>query len=418
MKIDKNNYEAFFLDYSEGNLSDDQIVELLLFLELNPDLKVELELFEMDLKLEPENISAHINIKKILDVNQSDEELIIAYLEDDLSLKEKNFIEEKLKSDSAFKRLYQSFNHLKLKPQQDITLDKDCLLPIDINSSNYEELFIAYHEGDLNLINRKQVEHYAKENKLERELRAISKLKLKADQSLVFQNKNELKRKEGRVIPLYAWISSAAALFLLFFVLSKGWNNEETIVEEDNIEAPSKQMEIRDNSKAILEETLPLVEEKEVANKEEIRFALETPSKQEENSKESFKTVRNSTKKIEPSIIKQDIAGLEKPSEKNTDILEIPKEKEKEVHQQEPQLELPEDRIADLNKEDKELKNDSQKESSNNTLNIITLAENATRNSDLISFNSNLNETAQYNETSISIGKFSFSRKTKRKSKS
>lgn len=45
MKIDKTNYEAFFLDYLEGNLSDHEILEMMAFLRNNPELKEELELF-------------------------------------------------------------------------------------------------------------------------------------------------------------------------------------------------------------------------------------------------------------------------------------------------------------------------------------------------------------------------------------
>jgi hypothetical protein len=44
--INRNNYEAFLLDYVHQNLSPDVVAELMLFLEQNPELKVELEEFE------------------------------------------------------------------------------------------------------------------------------------------------------------------------------------------------------------------------------------------------------------------------------------------------------------------------------------------------------------------------------------
>jgi len=50
--ITRKNYEAYLLDYVEGNLSPELIAELMLFLEQNPDLKEVLEDFEIH-KLEP-----------------------------------------------------------------------------------------------------------------------------------------------------------------------------------------------------------------------------------------------------------------------------------------------------------------------------------------------------------------------------
>ncbi len=46
MDINRNNYEAYFLDYRENNLTPGQVAELLVFLEQNPDLKEEFESFE------------------------------------------------------------------------------------------------------------------------------------------------------------------------------------------------------------------------------------------------------------------------------------------------------------------------------------------------------------------------------------
>ncbi len=46
MEINKNNYEAFFLDYYDGNLPAEQVAVLLLFVEQHPELKEEFESFE------------------------------------------------------------------------------------------------------------------------------------------------------------------------------------------------------------------------------------------------------------------------------------------------------------------------------------------------------------------------------------
>ena len=39
MKIDRNNYEIFVLDFLEGNLDSDEMNEFRSFLEKNPELK-------------------------------------------------------------------------------------------------------------------------------------------------------------------------------------------------------------------------------------------------------------------------------------------------------------------------------------------------------------------------------------------
>jgi hypothetical protein len=54
MKINRNNCEAFFLDYYEGTLSEQQIAELFSFLKENPDLRDVFESFN-DIELQTEN---------------------------------------------------------------------------------------------------------------------------------------------------------------------------------------------------------------------------------------------------------------------------------------------------------------------------------------------------------------------------
>ena len=43
MKIDRNNYEQYFIDYLDGRMDTDREKILLSFLKFNPDLKKELD---------------------------------------------------------------------------------------------------------------------------------------------------------------------------------------------------------------------------------------------------------------------------------------------------------------------------------------------------------------------------------------
>ena len=55
MKIDRNNYEVYFIDYFEGNLNREEREELFQFLFLNPDLKNEFDEFEKNYSNVPED---------------------------------------------------------------------------------------------------------------------------------------------------------------------------------------------------------------------------------------------------------------------------------------------------------------------------------------------------------------------------
>lgn len=79
-KIDIHNYEAFYLDYLEGNLSEEDTAQLMLFLDSNPDIKAELNEFEwLELdtpKVEFDKSSLHQTINEA-----NVEDYIIASLE-------------------------------------------------------------------------------------------------------------------------------------------------------------------------------------------------------------------------------------------------------------------------------------------------------------------------------------------------
>ena len=66
MKINRENYEEWMIDFVEGNLSPADEAEVRDFIELNPDVKEELEEFE-NIVLEPENIPSYeekLSLKK------------------------------------------------------------------------------------------------------------------------------------------------------------------------------------------------------------------------------------------------------------------------------------------------------------------------------------------------------------------
>ncbi len=158
-KISKHNYEAFFLDYVEGNLSIEQEQELKDFLEVHPSLRSELDEFE----------------------------LLLAPIEDNASL-----------STNAKRKLMRE--------------EKTALTREDY-------LMIAATEGQLSPKDKEELDLLLNEDNNEDKLFLYSKSKLPLE-SIVFENKSSLYRKAGRFIWMrYVSAVAAAAAVLLFALL-------------------------------------------------------------------------------------------------------------------------------------------------------------------------------------------------------
>ncbi len=167
-RIDRYNYEEFFLDYLEGNLNDSEKKNLESFLALNPDLKEELD--EMCLiELEEENITFDKSSLKQIPFETDFEDFCVAKLEGDLEQE--------------------------------------------------EEIAFTKYLND-NLIGKAQYQLY-------------EKTKLTADFDIIYPDKEELKRKERKIIPYWmiSGVGIAASVLLLFSV----WNTSisDTSAEHD-----------------------------------------------------------------------------------------------------------------------------------------------------------------------------------------
>ena len=156
--INKNNYEAFLLDYVEQNLSPDLVAELMLFLEQNPDLKAELEAFE--------NVTFTTNPSTTFNEKQHLKQVAI----ENLMITEI----EKLNTPQQSKELFEEI----------------------AQNANYKKLFSTYQKTIL------------------------------TPTPIVFADKKSLKQKETKVVSLYWWISSAAAILVMFLLL-KNFNSDK-----------------------------------------------------------------------------------------------------------------------------------------------------------------------------------------------
>ena len=126
MEINTNNYEAYFIDYLEGNLDEQLVDEFIEFLQQNPDLKDELSLLEK-VYIEPENIS-FINkdnlFKQKLDSEKVFNKAVIANLEGDISVSDKLELEKYIIENAEKKRDVLLFGKTKLQPDKTIVFSK------------------------------------------------------------------------------------------------------------------------------------------------------------------------------------------------------------------------------------------------------------------------------------------------------
>ena len=161
-KITIHNYEAFLLDSMEGNLSTEMAAELVLFFENHPDLEEDFNDFEL----------------------------------------------------------------LELTPPKSILINKEELKKGIIISENCEEYIIAEIEKENSVAESTELTAFISKNKKhQKEFVFYQKTKLVAP-IVIFENKEQLKRKERKIIPIYWWMSSAAAILLALFLLRGIFDNK------------------------------------------------------------------------------------------------------------------------------------------------------------------------------------------------
>lgn len=156
------NYEAFYLDHLEGNLGEEDTALLLAFLEKHPELKMDDDVLPM---LEAESFALETNEKQAL--KQVDD-------------------------------------------NEAITL------------TNVEHFMIADAEGVIEPTKKKELDTFVANNaSLERERKWYNAVYLNADTTIVYEDKDGLKRRKA--IVLWPYIAGAAAACIIaFFVMFSG----------------------------------------------------------------------------------------------------------------------------------------------------------------------------------------------------
>lgn len=194
MKITRDNYEIWAIDYLEGKLNTDEVADFMLFLGENPDLAEEFD--------------------GLRDVGTS------ANSADPIP----------------------NFNFLK----------KD-FIDTPLSENNFEEFCIAYHEGDLDEDGKEKLQNYIKGNTKKIHILSLyGKAKLQPDYSIQFPGKNELKRSapftvsyraKKLLLPLISVAASIILIGLLYVNLNKSSYNAEgysATASLDTVNGPNK----------------------------------------------------------------------------------------------------------------------------------------------------------------------------------
>jgi len=119
MKPDRSNYEIWFTEFLDGNLSEKQVEELKVFLQDNPDLNEELNGLTMVTLNPPELTFMGKNELGKSAESLSEEQfeyLCIANLENDLNHGQKSELDDIISRDEIKRKSFEQIQKLKLKP--------------------------------------------------------------------------------------------------------------------------------------------------------------------------------------------------------------------------------------------------------------------------------------------------------------
>jgi hypothetical protein len=191
MKIDRNNYEAYFIDYLEDNLDKNMVDDFIEFLQQNPDLKEELSVLGK-VSVVPENVSFN---------------------------KKNSLYKEELDSEKAF-----------------------------------DEAAIATLEGDISVTRKTEFENYiANHPAKKRDVVLYKKTKLQPDKTIVFRNKKKLYRQSTAKI-VFLWSSRIAAVLILAFAFYTLFNYKTNPVLPGNRVAEVEKNIVQKTTPVLIEE--------------------------------------------------------------------------------------------------------------------------------------------------------------------
>lgn len=235
--VTRDNYEAYLLDYLEGELSVELVAELVVFLEANPDLKEDLDT-EMLPHLKPDAKESTLDksslkrtITEVGGITATNyEDFFLQEFEGQLNDAEQAALQTFLAANPDLEKERAYYQRTRLQPDVNEGYDQKELLEhhivatANVTDENFEDTFIAGFEGLLNPSQQRELLTFIQLNPgLERNRDLLKLSFLKADTALVHPNKGELKKTA--VLPLWqnqrVWWAAAASVAVLLMGYSQ-----------------------------------------------------------------------------------------------------------------------------------------------------------------------------------------------------
>jgi len=175
------------------------------------------------------------------------EEYFLLYTDNELTAAERKAVEDFAEANPDLKEELSALQQSVFKPESNLVFENKELLMKEathnsfINQNNYEEYFLLYTDNELNETRKKEVESFAATNpSLKEELNILLKTRVKPDIAIQFENKEILFRKEKdeRVIPIF-WLSVAASVAIIlavFFIFNNKQNTKNEVVKNTSNE--------------------------------------------------------------------------------------------------------------------------------------------------------------------------------------
>ncbi len=234
-KINLHNYEAFLIDYLDGKLNGTAVAELRAFVFANPQLQIDLN--DLDLPSFADEVVS-IDFKEDLKKNTSfiEDEELINYLENNLPEVDRKAVELKLLNNKSLVEKLEAYKKTILQKEEIVLNSKNSLYKTE-NDLVLNDIALTYVEGQLNPSDKLKFEKELKTNTvLQKEVSLYKKTKLEVEVSVVFPDKEALK-KEARIIALFNFrtVASIAAAILLIIGLAfvfNYYNSKPTTTKE------------------------------------------------------------------------------------------------------------------------------------------------------------------------------------------
>jgi hypothetical protein len=253
-RIDLNNYEAFLLDYIEGNLSEADARELKNFVLIHPELNIDLDQEELPaISLEEDKADFKSDLlKSESDIPGYD---LIAYLEGALSDEEKLKLEKELAADPGLAKELEMYRKTVLA-KEDFLFEGKASLEKTEDEFLLSSRSLQYIEGLLSADDKVDFEKDLHSNKtLEQEIHLLEKTVLAPDLSVIYPDKPGLKKK-ARIIALFSYRTVAAmaaaillliGLIVLFNKNNSGGKIAPSLAENTNPKNNSSVPSVTDN---------------------------------------------------------------------------------------------------------------------------------------------------------------------------